>query len=332
MKKKNAMKLAFAACSALALTGGLASCGSASKDDNFNVGVVQLVQHVALDAATKGFKDALQEAMDKAGKMVTFDVKVADGTAPTCKSISEAFVANKVDLIMANATAALQAAYGSTATIPVLGTSITDYATALGIKSGWTGVSGTNVSGTTDLAPIDQQAAEMVKLLKLTSEDTVALLYCSAEANSLYQVNEMAKCLTEAGVKSEKKAFTDSNDITAVCNAIASSGAKAVYIPTDNTAASSTTTINNVFYNANIPVYTGEEGICKGCGFATLSISYESLGRKTGEMAAKILLEKADVSKMAVQSADSVTKEYVKEYCDKFGVTVTSDYVEIPHE
>ena len=294
----------------------------AESEKTYTVGICQLVQHVALDAATQGFKDALTE---KLGDSVKFNEQNASGDSANCITIINGFLADNVDLIMANATPALQAAQAATADTPILGTSVTDYGTALDIAD-WTGATGMNISGTSDLAPLDGQAA-MIKEL-FPDAKKVGLLYCSAEANSAYQVGVIKGYLTEMGYECTDYAFTDSNDVASVAtNACA--GSDVLYIPTDNTAASCTEAIRNVIEVEKTPAVAGEEGLCKGCGVATLSISYYELGKATGEMAYEVLVEGADVSTMDVRFAPTFTKEYNAELCELLGVTVPEDYVAI---
>jgi putative ABC transport system substrate-binding protein len=288
----------------------------------YTVGIVQLVEHVALDNATQGFKDALTE---KLGDSVTFIEGNASGESANCATIVNGFLSSNVDLIMANATAALQAAASATSTIPVIGTSITDYASALDIDD-WTGVVGTNVSGATDLAPLDEQAAMINELFP--DAKTIGLLYCSAEANSVYQVDTIEGYLTEYGYEVQKFAFTDTNDVASVTQSACDSS-DVIYIPTDNTAASNTEAIANVVLAAGVPVVAGEEGICSGCGVATLSISYYDMGYIAGEMAYEILVNGADVSTMAIKSAPNVVKEYNAANCEALGITVPDDYTAI---
>ena len=295
---------------------------TAIAEGTYTVGVCQLVQHPALDAATQGFQDALTE---KAGKSVTFDVQNASGDSNTCSTIVNGFVADNVDLIMANATPALQAAVAATGDIPILGTSVTDYATALDIDD-WTGATGINVSGTSDLAPLDEQAAMLNELFP--DAKVVGLLYCSAEPNSKYQVDVITGYLTELGYECVEYTFADSNDVASVAQS-ACDGSDVIYIPTDNTAASCTEAIRNVVEPAQKPVIAGEEGICKGCGVATLSISYYDLGYATGEMAYEVLANGADVATLDVAFAPNVTKEYNAELAGLLGVTVPEDYVAI---
>ena len=322
-----AMAAALAGCGGAASSSAPASSAAASAADStaaktYTVGICQLVQHEALDAATQGFKDALTA---KLGDAVKFDEQNASGDSANCATIVNGFVSNNVDLILANATAPLQAAAQATATIPVLGTSVTDYATALDI-SDWTGTVGNNISGTSDLAPLDQQAAMVQELFP--DAKNVGLLYCSAEPNSVYQCDVMEGCLTDMGFTVSRYAFTDTNDVTSVAQT-AADASDVIYIPTDNTAASNTEAIANVLLPAKVPAVTGEEGICSGCGVATLSISYYDLGYATGEMAAKILTEGADISAMPVQYAPNVTKKYNAANCEALGLTIPDDYTAI---
>ena len=292
-------------------------------DAKYTIGICQLVQHDALDAATKGFKDALQ---DKLGDSVKFDEQNAQGDSNTCATIANSVVSSNVDLILANATAPLQSASAATTEIPILGTSITDYATALSIKD-WQGSTGINVSGTSDLAPLDAQA-DMIKEL-FPDAKKVGLLYCSAEPNSQYQVDTIKTYLEDMGYTCKNYSFVDSNDINAVVTD-AAADSDVIYVPTDNTAASNSEVIKNVCLPAKIPVVAGEEGICRGCGVATLSISYYDIGYTTGEMAYEILENGADVSTMEVKFAPKVVKEYNKEICDELGISIPEGYDEVP--
>ena len=292
---------------------GVAACASAA-----TVGICQLVQHEALDAATQGFKDALSAKMPD----VKFDEQNASGDSANCATIVNTFVANGVDLILANATPALQAAISATGDIPILGTSVTDYATALGMTE-WTGTTGINVSGTSDLAPLDGQA-QMIKEL-FPDAKNVGLIYCSAEANSVYQVTVIRGYLEEMGYTCTEFAFTDSNDVASVTQN-AADASDVIYIPTDNTAASCTEAIRNVVEPAGIPVVAGEEGICSGCGVATLTISYYDIGYRTGEMAYEILANGADISTMPIEAAPQFTKKYNAENAEALGLTIPEDY------
>ena len=292
-----------------------ASAGAA----HYTIGICQLVQHDALDAATQGFQDALNEALGE--ENITWDLQNAQNDTATCATITNAFVASGVDLIMANGTAALQSAQAATSEIPILGTSITEYGVALGID-GFDGTVGTNISGTSDLAPLDEQAAMIQELFPDAS--TVGLLYCSAEPNSQYQVDTVQGYLEELGYTCTQYAFSDSNDLSSVCQGAADSS-DVIYIPTDNTCANNTELINNICYG-KVPVVAGEEGICSGCGVATLSISYYDLGVTTGEMAAKVLTGEADISEMAIEYAPQFTKKYNPANAEALGLTIPEGY------
>ncbi|MBO5203316.1 MAG: ABC transporter substrate-binding protein [Clostridia bacterium] len=289
----------------------LTSCGGAK----YNVGVIQLTQHPALDAATKGFEDALKARL---GDDVSIDVQNAAGSTDTCATIAGTFETKKVDLIMANATPALQAAANATTEIPILGTSITEYGVALEIEN-FSGTVGGNISGTSDLAPLDQQADMISDLFPEAKK--VAMLYCSAEANSLYQVQEVTKFLTAKSIECQSFPFSDSNDVQMIAQN-AADWADVIYIPTDNTAANCAEAIWGAIADKKVPVIAGEEGICGGTGVATLSIDYYDLGYKTGEMAADILEEKADVSTLAIAytPAEKLKKKYNKDICDALGI------------
>ena len=307
-----------AAASSTASSAASAAGSAAADGQSYTVGICQLVEHAALDAATQGFEDALTEAF---GDNVKFDFQNAQNDSATCATIANGFVSAGVDLIMANA---LQAAQAATNSIPILGTSVTEYGVALGLTD-FDGTVGGNVSGTSDLAPLDQQAEMITEWLPDVKK--VGLLYCSAEANSQYQVDEVQKYLEAAGVTATQYAFSDSNDLASVCQKAADEN-DAVYLPTDNTVAANTGIVDGICRPAKKPVFAGEEGICAGCGVATLSISYYDLGYTTGEMAVKVLKGEADISTMPIEYT-TVTKKYNKAICEDLGLTVPDGYEEI---
>ena len=299
-----------------------AAAPAAAEGEVYTVGICQLVQHVALDAATQGFKDALTEAL---GDKVQFVEQNAANDIPTCATIVNGFVSDGVDLILANATPALQAAVAATDSIPILGTAVTEYGVALDIKD-FNGTVGGNVSGTSDLAPLDQQAAMILELFPDAKK--VGILYCSAEPNSVYQSDVVKAELEKSGVTVSVYTFADSNDVAAV-TATACDENDVLYIPTDNTAASCTEAINNVAEPAGVPIIAGEEGICAGCGVATLSINYYDLGVTTGKMAAKILTGESNISEMPIEYFPDPVKKYNPAICEALGITVPEDYVAI---
>ena len=264
-------------------------------DQTFVVGICQLVQHDALDAATEGFKQALT---DKLGDKVTFQEGNASGDPATCSVIVNQFVSDDVDLIMANATPALLAAVAATNEIPILGTS--------------------------DLAPLDGQAAVLKELCP--DAKVVGILYCSGEPNSKFQADTITPMFEELGLEVKEFTFADSNDVANV-TATACSECDVLYLPTDNTAASCTEAINNVALPAGVPIIAGEEGICRGCGIASLSISYFDLGYATGEMAYEVLVEGADPATMQIRFAPQFTKIYNPTNCEALNITVPEDYI-----
>ncbi len=319
MKKMIALMMAALMMLTLVACGSADSGANNNADAAYTIGVCQLVQHVALDAATQGFVDTVNAALGE--ENINWDVQNAANDTNTCNTIVNSFVSNNVDLIMANATPALQAASVATGSIPILGTSVTEYGVALGIEN-FSGLVGSNVSGTSDLAPLDKQAAMITEWCP--DAKTVGLLYCSAEANSQYQVDEVQKLLEAAGLTCTQYPFTDSNDIQAVCQ-MAADNSDVIYVPTDNTVASNTGIIDGICHG-KVPVFAGEEGICGGCGVATLSISYYDLGVATGEMAVKILKGEANVSEMEIGYAATVTPKYNAANCEALGLTAPEGY------
>jgi putative ABC transport system substrate-binding protein len=292
-------------------------------NDKFNIGICQLLAHPALDKATEGFIKAVEDGLGK--ENVTFDRQEAAGDPAICSTIANSFVSKKVDLIMANATPAVQAAYNSTATIPILGTSVTEYGVALNIKD-FNGTVGGNVSGTSDLAPLDGQADMVAELFPEAKK--VGLLYCSAEANSKYQIDKVEGFLKEKNLETKRITFIETNELQSVLTA-GIVDLDVLYIPTDNKCADNVTIIDAVCRPAKLPVICGEEGICKGCGVATLSIDYFNLGIKTGQMAVEILKDKKDISKMAIAYDENPVKKFNKAIAEELNITVPASYTEI---
>ena len=314
MKKKVLSVLLAAAMAMTMLTG----CGEEKKV--YTIGICQLVEHPALDAATQGFQDALTEKLG--AENVTFQLQNAQNDQPMAATICNGFVSDGVDLILANATTPLQSAAAATTSIPILGTSITDYATALEI-SDWTGATGRNISGTSDLAPIDQQEDMVLELFPDVKQ--VGILYCTAEPNSDYQAKLFIAALEADNIAYRTYGIADTNEVQSVVTTAASE-CDVLYIPTDNTLANVTETVYNVVVPAGVPVIAGEEGICSGCGVATLSISYYDLGYTTGEMAYEILTQGADIKTMDVRFAPNVTKKYNADICQQLGITIPDGY------
>ncbi|MBQ9742492.1 MAG: ABC transporter substrate-binding protein [Ruminococcus sp.] len=324
MKRALSLVLVLVMCVGCCLT--FAGCDDSKTADKYTIGICQLMEHVALDAATDGFKQAL---IDELGEdKVEFDVQNGQGDPATCSTIANQFVSNSVDLIMANATPALQSAAAATADIPILGTSVTEYGVALELKD-FNGTVGGNISGTSDLAPLDKQAQMITEWCP--DAKTIGLLYCSKEANSQYQVDVVKAELEAKGLTATLYPFTDSNDLAQVCTT-AADNCDAIYVPTDNTVAENTGIIDNICEPKKIPVIAGEEGICSGCGIATLSISYYDLGYTTGKMAVRILRDGADISTMPIEYAEKQTPKYNAQNCEALGITPLEGYEAIEAE
>ena len=298
----------------------IASCNGGNVK---TIGICQLVAHPALDKATEGFIKAVTEGLGKDN--VKFDRQEAAGDSATCVTIANSFVNKKVDLIMANATPALQACANSTLTIPVLGTSITEYGVALGLEN-FNGTVGGNVSGTSDLAPLDGQADMFTELLP--EAKNIGLLYCSAEANSKYQVDTVKGLLDKKGLTTKVITFAESSQLQSVLSGNIQS-LDALYIPTDNTCADNTSIIDAICRPAKLPIICGEESLCLGCGIAALSIDYFNLGIKTGQMAVEILKDGKDISTMPIAYDENPVKKFNKAICEELGITVPTSYVEI---
>ena len=313
---KKTVSILMAIMFVVAACAGLVGCGG--DKGKYTVGICQIQPHVALDAATQGFKDALTQALG--AENVKFIEQNAQGDSTACTTIVNDFVTKNVDLILANATPVLQAAANGTAKIPVLGTSVTEYGVALSIEN-FNGTVGGNISGTSDLAPLDEQAQMILDIFPTAK--TVGMLYCSGEPNSKYQVKEVKKFLEAKSITVKEYPFSDSNDVVAVSKA-AAEASDVLYVPTDNTAATCAEAINGAVLPTGTPVVAGEEGICSGCGVITLSISYYDLGVKTGEMAAKILKGEAKISEMPVEYAANTTKKYNKANAQALKLDITA--------
>ena len=318
MKKK---LLSAALAATMALT--LAACGgegqSADDPDGYTIGICEQMEHVSLSEATQGFMDGLAELLG--ADKVVFREQNAGGEQTNCTTIMNGFLAEGVDLILANATWPLQAAASATADTPILGTSVTDYAVALALED-FDGTVGGNISGTSDLVDLEAQAAIISELFP--DAGTVGLLYCSGEPNSVYQIETVRGYLEPLGYACEIFAFTDVNDLASVTQA-ACDASDVIYIPTDNTVATNVESVANVVLPAGVPVVGGDPGICSGCGVATIATDYYELGRLTAEMAAQVLTGEADISSMPVQYG-AMEKIYDPENCELLGISIPEGY------
>ena len=303
-----------------ATEGTEATTGESAEAKTYTIGICQFLPHPALDKATEGFMDAVKAELGEAN--VTFDLQDAAGEASNCSTIVNGLVASNVDLIMANATPAVAAAYNATETIPIQGTSVTEYGVALGIDN-FSGTVGENVSGTSDLADLALQAAMITEWVP--DAQKVALLYCSAEANSKYQVDVVKAELEAKGLECDTFAFADTSDLMSNVQEAVAYG-DVIYVPTDNTVANNATAIDSIARPAGVPIIAGEVGICVNCGIATMSIDYYDLGYETGMMAVEILRDGADITQMAIRYAPEVTYQYNAEICAELGITPLEGY------
>ena len=308
MKRMLSLILALAICVGSCLM--LTSCGDSV---DYTVGVCQLMEHESLDKATQGFVDTLTAELKAAGKTVEIEEQVA-GEANLCTTVINTFTSKKVDLIMANATPALLAAANATTEIPVLGTSVTDYADTFG------GNIPSNVTGTSDAVPFDEQAKMMIESLGLVSGDVVGVLYCTNESNSLIQY-EAVKALFEAeGIVVEAYTFSETTELQALVTS-AAANCKALYVPSDNTVAQNDTVVGTICTEQGVPVFTSYGGaVC----YASLAIDYYELGCETGRMAAQILLGEKTPADIEITTL-TPTVEYNTELCGQLGITVPAN-------
>ena len=306
MKKILSMILVIAIVTGACMV--LTSCGEKGAD--YSVGVCQLMVHDSLDQATQGFTDGLTEALKAEGKTVAVDTQVA-GEANLCTTVVNTFTAKNVDLIMANATPALLAAANATSTIPVLGTSVTDY------NDTFSGNIPENVTGTSDAVPFDEQAKMMIDSLKLAEGDKVGVIYCTNESNSLIQYNAVKELFEEEGIVVEAYTFSETTELQALVTKAAGE-VKAIYVPSDNTVAQNDSVVGTICTEKNVPVFTSYGGtIC----YASLAIDYYELGKRTGEQAAEILLGKKTPADIEVETL-TPTVVYNEELCTKLGIEV----------
>lgn len=320
-KEDSIMKKLIAIILAALMLCSFAACGTTTNNTVYTIGICQYSEHESLALATKGFMDALVEEFGT--ENVIFDIQNAFDHPEICTDLINRFVSRNVNLIMANATPALQEAARATVDIPIVGTSVTDYATALEIEN-FDGIVGKNITGTSDMVSPQEQAKVILEFVPDAKK--VAMLCCTSEENSIYQVNALKKELEAKGVTCVEVNFTDTNDIAdAVRQAI--KDCDALYIPTDNKAASAAEVIDGICRPAGVPVFAADEGTYSACGIATLSASYYHLGYRTGEMAIEILKGKADISTMPIVHAEELALKYNKELCDELGITVPEAYL-----
>ncbi|SDM50573.1 putative ABC transport system substrate-binding protein [Dendrosporobacter quercicolus] len=323
MKKLLRKKMIALGLGAVLAVGAIAGCGGETKEAGgavYRVGVLQMVQHGALDAANNGFVDGLASRGYKNGENITIDQQNAQGDQSNLKTISQRFVNNKVDLIYAIATPAAQAVANETKTIPVVGSAITDYEAAKLVQSN--AKPGGNVTGTTDYLPPKQQIDLALKLIPQAK--TVGALYNSSEANSEIQVREMKEYAAEKGLTVIEAAVTNVNDIQQAVQSLVGK-ADFIYCPTDNTIASAIANIARIARAAKLPVLAGDETMVKTGGAAGVSINYYKLGFQSGEMAADILSGKAKPADMPIASQEEAKVIINKETAQEIGLTIPEE-------
>ena len=318
----------FAGMGAVALTGalGLAGCGGESTGNGsaapsgdgttYKIGVLQLTEHTALDAANAGFVKAL----DDSGISYTIEQQNAQNDQSACQTIAQTLVNDGCDLILAIATPAAQAVAGATSDIPIVGTAITDFAASGLVEDN--DAPGGNLTGTSDMNPVADQMDLLQQLLP--DAKTVGLLYCTAESNSDIQIAMAEEELDALGIAHERYTVSSSNEIQQVVESMVGS-VDAIYTPTDNTIAAGMTTVAMVANEAGVPTICGEVGMVENGGLASVSINYEELGYRAGEMAVEILTEDADPAEMAIgtMTADECDLVYNQATADEVGGDVS---------
>lgn len=322
--KSKKLKMLTAGVMLTLAMGLMAGCGGekkeAKKDAKVSVGIVQLVEHAALDAANKGFVDGMASKGYKEGQNVTYDRQNAQADQSNLQNIAQRFVNNKVNLICAIATPAAQTVANVTPDIPIVGTAITDYKAAKLVKDN--AKPGTNVTGTTDMNPIDAQLDLLLQLVP--GAKTIGTIYCSSEVNSQLQVDILKAAAKAKGVEVKEATVSTVNDIQQAARSLVGK-VQGIYVPTDNILASAMPTLAIVTEEAKLPVVCGEGGMVKAGGVATLGIDYYKLGVQTGEMAADILSGKSKPQDMAIQSQKEFSVIVNEASAKKIGLTIPEE-------
>ena len=316
---------ALAAGLMLTLALGVVGCGGDKKEapkkaEKVNVGIVQLVEHAALDAANKGFVEGLASKGYKEGQNIAYDRQNAQADQSNLQNIAHRFVNNKVNLICAIATPAAQTVANVTSDIPIVATAVTDYKTAKLVKDN--AKPGTNVTGTTDMNPVEQQLDLLLKLVP--NAKSVGTIYCSSEVNSQLQIEILKKAAAAKGVTVKEATVSNVNDIQQAARSLVGK-VQAIYVPTDNVLASAMPTLVSVTEEAKLPVICGEGGMVKAGGLATLGVDYYKLGFQAGEMAADILGGKSKPADMAIQAQKEFKAMVNLKEAEKIGLKVPED-------
>ena len=322
---KNSKVKALAAGLMLTLALGVMGCGGDKKEapkkaEKVNVGIVQLVEHAALDAANKGFVEGLASKGYKEGQNIAYDRQNAQADQSNLQNIAHRFVNNKVNLICAIATPAAQTVANVTSDIPIVATAVTDYKAAKLVKDN--AKPGTNVTGTTDMNPVEQQLDLLLKLVP--NAKSVGTIYCSSEVNSQLQIEILKKAAAAKGVTVKEATVSNVNDIQQAARSLVGK-VQAIYVPTDNVLASAMPTLVSVTEEAKLPVICGEGGMVKAGGLATLGVDYYKLGFQAGEMAADILSGKSKPADMGIQAQKEFKAMVNLKEAEKIGLKVPED-------
>lgn len=303
---------------------GDSSATAEADADALQIGIIQTTAHTALDRARDGFEDGLEEAGYTIGKDVVIDYQNAQGDQSNLNTITSQFASDKKDLVCAIATQAAVQMKSASSDIPIVGTAITDYESVGLVDSN--DAPGGNVTGTSDMNPIEDQVALMQKMMP--DLKTVGVMYCSAEENSRIQVELFKEQCEAVGISVTEMTVSNVNEIQQAATSLIGEDIQAIYVPTDNTLASAMPTLTGVTNDAKIPVFTGEVGMLSGGGLATVSVDYYELGKQTGLMAAKILKGEAQPADMPIEMAETTTTEINQEEVDLLGITVPDDLTE----
>ena len=320
MKKLTALLLTLVmAISLTACGGGETNSGS---EDKIKIGVLQQLEHVALDQAREGFVKALEDNGLKDGEKIVLDIQNAQADQSNLQTMADRLISEENDIILAIATGAAQTVAGKTKDIPILITAVTDPVDAGLVNS--MGNPGTNVSGTSDASPMAEQIDLMLTLCPQVK--TVGVLYTSSEDNSVLQVSQLKPILKAKNLEIVEQTVTNSNDVQQAAQSIVNK-CDAIYIPTDNVLASSIALVASVANDAKVPVIVGESGMVTGGGFATIGIDYFNLGYQTGEMAIRIL-NGEEVSTMAVETQKDFAYTINGDVADILGITIPDNLQE----
>ncbi|MCR4926136.1 MAG: ABC transporter substrate-binding protein [Clostridiales bacterium] len=314
---KKALKAVALLMVAVILVATFSACGG--KSNLFKIGIIQIAEHEALNSAYKGFVDALKEDGYEDGVNIELDFHNAQGDQSNCQTISDKFVTENKDLILAIATPAAQAIAQKTKTIPILVTAVTDPASADLVASN--DAPGGNVSGTSDMNPIDQQIDYIKQILPQAK--SVGILYCSSEANSKYQCDIAKESLNKRGMSAVEYTVSDANEIQQVVEtAVSKKQVDAIYIPTDNVIASAMATVSSITTNAKLPVFCGESNMVAAGGFFTYGVDYYKLGRLTAKMAEKVMKGEATTATMPIEYLQDCTIVVNEDVMNKIGITL----------